>query len=109
MQVAVSSPFNSYPSLQLRDRTVPDETGNRLSAFMLLQAVFRLVQSEISKLSLVVFKSVSRQLIVQQHYYTADFVTQLSRNYNLCGYAHIMHYLLHILNLEEDTWVLSRK
>ena len=47
MQVTVSSPLSSYPSLQLRDRTVPVETGNCLLAFMLVQVVFRLVQSEI--------------------------------------------------------------
>ena len=47
MQVTVSSPSSSNPSLQLRDRTVPVETGNCLLAFMLVQVVFRLVQSEI--------------------------------------------------------------
>ena len=47
VQVTVLSPLSSYPSLQLRDRTVPVETGNCLSAFMLVQVVFRPVQSEI--------------------------------------------------------------
>ena len=47
MQVTVSSPLISYPSLQLRDRTVSVETGNCLLAFMLVQVVFRRVQSEI--------------------------------------------------------------
>ena len=47
VQVTVSSPLISYPSLQLRDRTVPVETGNCLSVFMFLQVVFRSVQSEI--------------------------------------------------------------
>ena len=46
VQVTVSSPLSLYPSLQLRDRTVPEETGNCLSVFMLVQVVFRLVQSE---------------------------------------------------------------
>ena len=47
MQVTVSSPLSSYPSLQLRDRTVPVGTGNCLSASMLVQVVFSPVQSEI--------------------------------------------------------------
>ena len=47
VQVTVASPLSLYPSLQLRDRTVPVETGNFLSAFMLVQVVFRPVQSEI--------------------------------------------------------------
>ena len=46
VQVILLSPFNSCPSLQLRDRTVPEETGNCLSVFMLVQVVFRPVQSE---------------------------------------------------------------
>ena len=46
VQVTVSSPLISYPSLQLRDRTVPVETGNCLFVFMLVQVVFRPVQSE---------------------------------------------------------------
>ena len=46
MQVTVSSPLSSNPSLQLRDRTVPVETGNCLLAFMLVQVVFSPVQSE---------------------------------------------------------------
>ena len=46
VQVTVLSPVNLYPSLQLRDRTVPVETGNCLSVFMLVQVVFRPVQSE---------------------------------------------------------------
>ena len=52
VQVTVLSPFSSYPSLQLRDRTVPVETGNCLSAFMLVQVVFRPVQSEIFTLKI---------------------------------------------------------
>ena len=47
VQVTVLSPLSSNPSLQLRDRTVPVETGNCLSVFMLFQVVFRPVQSEI--------------------------------------------------------------
>ena len=47
VQVTVLSPLSSYPSLQLTDRTVPEETGNCLSVFMLVQVVFRPVQSEI--------------------------------------------------------------
>ena len=50
-QVTVSSPLNSYPTLQLRNRTVPEETGNCLSVFMLVQVTFRPVQSEILKLN----------------------------------------------------------
>ena len=46
MQVTVLSPLNSYPTLQLRDRTVPVETGKSGSASMLVQVVFRPVQSE---------------------------------------------------------------
>ena len=46
VQVTVASPFNTYSVLQLRDRTVPVETGNCLSVFMLVQVVFRPVQSE---------------------------------------------------------------
>ena len=46
VQVTVLSPLNSYPKLQLRDRTAPVETGNCLSEFMLVQVVFRPVQSE---------------------------------------------------------------
>ena len=49
VQVTVLSPLSSYPTLQLRDRTVPVETGNFLSAFMLFQVVFRPVQSEKEK------------------------------------------------------------
>ena len=47
VQVTVWSPLSSYPPLQLRDRTVPVETGNCLSAFMFVQVVFRPVQSRI--------------------------------------------------------------
>ena len=46
VQVTVLSPLSSYPSLQLRDRTVPVETGNCLSAFILVQVVFRPAQSD---------------------------------------------------------------
>ena len=46
VQATDLSPLRSYPSLQLRDRTVPVETGNCLSAFMLVQVVLRPVQSE---------------------------------------------------------------
>ena len=46
LQVTVWSPLSSYPSLQLRDRTVPAETGNCLSVCMLVQVAFRPVQSE---------------------------------------------------------------
>ena len=46
VQVTVLSPLSSYPSLQLRDRTVPVEIGNSFSAFMLVQVVFRPVQPE---------------------------------------------------------------
>ena len=47
VQATDLSPLSSCPTLQLRDRTVPVETGNCLSAFMLVQVVLRPVQSEI--------------------------------------------------------------
>ena len=53
VQVTVLSPFNLYPSLQLRYRTVPVETGNCLSVFMLVQVVVRSIQSEIFTLKIL--------------------------------------------------------
>ena len=47
VQVTVLSPLSSYPSSQLRDRTVPVETGNCLVGSMLAQVFFRPVQSGI--------------------------------------------------------------
>ena len=47
LQVTVLSPLSSCPLLQLRDRTVPVEIGNCLAAFILVQVVFKPVQSEI--------------------------------------------------------------
>ena len=51
VQVTVFSPLSWHPSVQLRDRTVPVETGNCLSASILVQVVFRPVQSEMLRLA----------------------------------------------------------
>ena len=54
VQVTVLSPDSSNPSLQLRERTVPVGTGKFLSAFMSVQACFKLVHSEIVTFNTVV-------------------------------------------------------
>ena len=64
VQVTDLSPSISYPSLQLRDRTVPVETGNCLSAFMLVQVVFRPVQSEIISFKVVKSKMTNSTFLI---------------------------------------------
>ena len=69
VQVTVLSPLSSYPSLQLRDRTVPVETGNCLSAFMLVQVVFRPVQSD-----KVTINDITSSLFLNDYYFSNNIL-----------------------------------
>ena len=55
VHIIVSAPCSLWASLQLRVRTVPEETGNLLSDIMLAQVVFKPVQSEIIAFSILKF------------------------------------------------------
>ena len=85
VQVTDLSPLSSYPTLQLRVRTVPVETGNFLSAFMLVQDVFKPVQSEVIKVTIMrLIKSLTYQHCRFKRYLiTPTFLNLVFQTFNL--------------------------